>query len=148
MMANFDPKQPRDKDGKWSDNGASLSKEGEREFSLFSTYSQRWLGGVDADARATAFFLAKNNKELHTYLLQQSYGAEVPKVATLYRVGGFEYYEDSPIVSLFSTLQAAESYQARMGVDSIRRFEVPTSQIVPSGSPSGEVWVERDWLIN
>src|SRR5690606_32126186 len=104
-MANFNPNQPRDEDGKWTDNGASLSKEGEREFSLFSTYSQRWLGGIDADARATAFYIAKSNKELHTYLLQQSYGADVPKVAALFRVGGFEYYEDSQIVSLFSTLQ-------------------------------------------
>lgn len=125
---------------------SALSVLAERELSLFSTYSQRWLGGIDADARATAFHLARNNQELHRYLLQQSFGDNLPKVTRLYRVGGIEYYEESPIVSLFATLSAAESYQQRMGVDSIRSFDVPTSRIVPSGSPSGEVWVESDWL--
>ena len=75
-MAGFDPNQPRDEIGRWTDAGraassASLSSNAEKEFELFNTYAQRWTSGIDADSRAVAFTLAMNNKELHEYLLQQ-----------------------------------------------------------------------------
>lgn len=150
-MAGFDPNQPRDEEGKWTKAGraassASLSSNAEKEFELFNTYAQRWTSGIDADSRAVAFSLAMNNKELHEYLLQQQYGSDRPKYMTVYRVGNIDYYDESGIVSLFATLEAAQRYQQRFDVDTIREFQVPTSRIVPALTGAGEVWVERDWL--
>jgi len=124
--------------------GAGLPPE---DLQYFNTYMQRWVSGIDADSRDTAFGLAMGNKELHEYLLEEAFGKSYPMETTLYRVGGLGDIEEGRVVSLFIDRGTAESYQVRMGVDSISEYRVFTKAIVPTLSGSGEVWVEIDELL-
>ena len=110
---------------------------------IFDLHAQRWNCSIEADERDLAFFLAENNPELKKELIRETFGDNPSEVVTLYRVGNL----GDMIVSLFSTLEAAEAYQRRFGVDRINSFEVPIEAVVPSGACSGEVWVMIDDLL-
>ncbi len=151
--SNFQKRAPKGHPagGQWADEGKLLSaaKEaaGVSDLDMFEHYASQWLGGIDPDARDSAFQMARANPDLLKYLIKETFGENPPKVTTLYRVGGLGDIYEGKVVSLFSSLGAAEAYQKRFGVDSISSFEVPTMATVPSGPGSNEVWVEIDDLL-
>jgi len=115
--------------------------EGSASYSLFNKFSDKWLRGVDPEAREDAISVVQGDKLLHSYLLHEHFGLDIPEKVTLYRVG-----PNLPggTNSFFPNREVAESYQKRMDMESIHEYEVPTNEVIPSLSGAGEIWVPGD----
>lgn len=110
-----------------------------KDYALFEKYASRWTQGIDYDARATAFEIAKNDNELREAMLKELFPKGIPDEIILYRVGGIS---EEGITSFWISKQAAKSYQSRMGVESITEYVVSSKNVVASGSGAGEVWAD------
>ncbi len=111
------------------------------EYSLFNKLNDNWLKSVDPQSRDDAIDIVNNNKLLKSYLLHEHFGLDIPEKVKLYRVGPIR---NGMTNSFFPNRKVAESYQKRMGVESIHEFEANTNDVVPSLSGAGEIWVPGD----
>lgn len=113
------------------------------DYQSFLRYSEKWTSGIDYNARAIAYDMARRNENLRTGMLREIYKGEVPSQVVLYRVGNIA---EEGVSSFFTKLSQAEAYQRRMGVERIQQFIVPSKYVVSSGSGAGEVWIDVRYL--
>lgn len=126
-----------------SGKGEESGMDEPKDYHIFMTYAQRWNSGIDYEARGIAYDLAYRDKELRVHLQKEIFGKELSGKVTLYRVGNLSEYD---VTSFFTTESSAQSYQRRMGVDSIRKYFADAKYVIPSGAGSGEVWVRNDFI--
>lgn len=111
------------------------------EYSLFNKLNDNWLRSVDPQSREDAIDIVNGNRLLKSYLLHEHFGLDIPEKVKLYRVGPIRNGQTN---SFFPNREVAESYQKRMGVESIHEFEANTDDVVLSLSGAGEIWVPGD----
>jgi hypothetical protein len=120
----------------------SASRPADEILDSFQAEASKWTKGVDPEGKLNAYQLASNNWKLRRRLLKEQFG-DWTGTTTVYRVGP----ATDDITSVFSDKNIAESYAKRMGVESINEFKAVIDDLVPSQSGSGELFVDKNSLI-
>lgn len=120
----------------------SMSRPYEDVIGSFQEEVSKWTKGVEPEGKLNAYQLASDNWKLRRRLLKEQFG-DWTGTTTVYRVGP----ATDDITSVFSDKNIAESYAKRMGVESINEFKAVIDDLVPSQSGSGELFVDKNSLI-
>ncbi len=108
----------------------------------FNNLVDKWTREVDPQGKIDAYSLAVENHKLRRGLLKEQYGDWKGSI-NVYRVGPIT----DQITSVFPNRIVAESYAARFGVDSVYKFAVNKDDLVPAMTGAGELFVNREHLV-
>jgi hypothetical protein len=120
----------------------SASRPADEILSSFQDEASKWIKGVDPQGKLNAYQLASDNWQLRRKLLKDQFG-DWKGTTKVYRVGP----ATDEITSVFPNREVAKNYAKRMGVEGINEFKVSIDDLVPSQSGAGELFVNKNSLI-